>query len=229
MEIDHQTLLNLEKSVTVAARNAAKAREKEIKKERRLNEQQEEFCQLFVKYGGDHRRAYAEAGYSTDGKTWQVEAARMKSRPNVFRRIQELREVLLGSAEIDEAWILRKARQFVDKAYLNGQLKDGIASLELIAKIVGLLKGDSQAAKAGILQQINLFSSGSEMNDIKRLARAANLQIIDVESVDVKNVENASGHVGKQDGNSNEGGLLSDTKGSVGPTSGEGNNSGPNS
>jgi hypothetical protein len=51
-----------------------------------------------------------------------------------------------------------------------------------MAKILGCIKGDKVAAQAGIMQMNLAFFSGSDKDDLKRLARAANLSIVDVEA-----------------------------------------------
>jgi hypothetical protein len=191
MEIDLKTIEKLEKTVAKAGKTAAKKAHAEAKAGRMLTDQQEMFCQLFVKYGGDYKKAWTEAGYSTEGKYWFNEASKMRSRPHIWRRIEELRQVLTGEAGIDEQWILTKAKNIVDKGYLTGQLKDANSALELMAKILGCIKGDKVAAQAGIMQMNMNFFSNSSKEDIGRLAKAAGMSVIDAEAIPVLENGNA--------------------------------------
>lgn len=187
VDIDLESIDKIQKSVELAAKMEAKRAKKEMRKDRMLTDQQEMFCQLFVKYGGDYKKAWTEAGYSTEGKYWYTEASKMRSKPHIWRRIEELRQSLVGESGINQDWILAKAKQIADKAYLTGQLKDGIASLELIAKIIGAIKGDKQAAQAGIMQMNLAFFGAGTKADMSRLAQAAGMRLVEdqTEIVDV--------------------------------------------
>ena len=108
-EIDEKTLDRLSDVVKkVAEREDARIKRKGNHEFRALTPQQEEFCQIFVKSGGDAHRAWEGAGYSVRGKFWKVEASRMKSKHHILKRINDIRSEYVGEAGIDDSIVTGK-------------------------------------------------------------------------------------------------------------------------
>lgn len=151
--------------------------------ERALNERQEQFCQLMVKYGGDFKRAYEEAGYSIAGKMWEVEAGKLKRLPKIKARVEAIRRGLAKQAGIDENWVLTMGKKFVERAYTLGDTKGGKDVLELIAKILGIMRErDKGSSVPALVQNLNFITGKAEHGDLHRLALAAGVKVVDVES-----------------------------------------------
>lgn len=194
MDIDPVELQELAKSAKAARRLRHVVETQELPEApaprfKPLTESQEKLAQLLVKYGGDARRAYTEAGYSTAGKTWEVEALKLARLPKIKARVEDLRRELAGQAGIDETWVLTQGKKFVERAYLLGDLKGGKDLLELIAKILGIMRErDKSATVPALMQQFNFLGADSKA-DLQRLARAANVQVIDVDSAPAEPVK----------------------------------------
>jgi len=188
MNLDPAELADLEKSTRASKKLKAVILEQPAEeifaepKGAKINEKQELFCQLVVKYGGDAKRAYEEAGYSTVGKTWTTAASKMKHEPKLKARVAELRKSLAKSVGIDEGWVLDQAKRFVERAYALGDLRAGKDILELTSKILGILKDKEKAAGPALVQNLNFITGRDQQMDLQRLARAAGVQVIDVKS-----------------------------------------------
>ena len=184
MNLEPETLDELEKTAAVLGKKMRKRLYKEDEP-KPLLPRQEQFAQLFVKYASDYRRAYKEAGYSTAGKLWEGEANKLKNTPKIARRIREIRELLVDQGGMTPEWIMSQARKFTERAYLLGDLKAGRDLLELMAKLLGLLADRKKDAPAALLQTFNFVGGNDPKADMARLAKAANLQVIDIESTPV--------------------------------------------
>lgn len=187
MELDD--IGEIEELATRAARKAKKRLQEKVEAPskrgpKRLTPRQENFCQLCIKYADDVKRAYGEAGFSTAGKFWEQQASRVRNHPKIKMRIGELRVNVAGQADIDEQWLLKMARQFTERAYTLGDIRAGKDVLELIAKLLGALKDREKNAPTALLQTFN-FLGNDPKADMARLAKAANVEVIDVEPVEV--------------------------------------------
>ena len=98
------------------------------------NVRQERFAQ-FVASGDTQLNAYTKAGYDVKSTAARFNASRLAARPDIAKRIRDIRLNHSNHATIDKAWIGEKLVLIVDTDE-NAMAK--CRALELLGKMIGI-------------------------------------------------------------------------------------------
>ena len=119
------------------------------------NARHERFAQELAK-GATADAAYAAAGYKPN----RCNASRLKSKENIFDRVQELTgriaDKVTEKVAIDAAWVLKKAVELHEKCLKENAFPAAKGALELIGKHKEVQAFREQIEHSGLVEYRNL-------------------------------------------------------------------------
>jgi len=98
----------------------------------KLTEQQESFCQEYIRNGGDKGAAYRAAGYKG------TNPSKVYGLPNVQRRLIELIQSQSATTVLTKSQIREALTRIANDAEENGQYGNAIRALEILGKSMGM-------------------------------------------------------------------------------------------
>jgi hypothetical protein len=150
--------------------NQKKAKREADERAEQLKE--ELFCQLYVKYCGDGRRALSESGIKHEASTINYHLAELMKKDSVQHRIEALREFLAVQNNLSEQHIVGMLLRTYEAAMLANKFDAAEKCATRLGEYLGMFK-----EKNGDIKPAMQLDDSKIKKDIERYSKAAGLEI----------------------------------------------------
>jgi hypothetical protein len=134
--------------------------------------QEELFCQLYVKYGGDGRRALSESGIPHEKSTINYHLAMLMQKQSVQDRIAALREFLAVQHNLSEQHVVGMLLKTYEAAMNSSKFDAAEKCATRLGEYLGMFKNQNGAIKPAME-----IDDTKVKKDIERYSKAAGLEI----------------------------------------------------